>query len=317
MAGAISGTAITNSPEIRQDLSTITLTINCLCNYKCPHCYLDYSSIEKYICDNVIDKIFQLGFRHLAVVGKEPFADKNSVNISRQLVELCYKNNKSISFVTNGLNLDLLQDIDLQKIKYLDISFDGGIQSYNLYRGGDINKILKNISLLQDNGLKEVNALHVLTNRTIYFLSDMIELNSYIYFNKMMFSPYLDTHSVKAHGKQKLSLEEILGVLKKNNDFMKASNAFLLLDKYNFVSEQDLTLENIELFIKELDLKNKILLFKEDPIQYGFLRITYNGFVLTPTDSLNTSEYDMKRIPINEFTNDTFCKMLLEINKLK
>lgn len=317
MAGAISGTAITNSPEIRQNLDTITLTINCLCNNKCPHCYLDYSSVEKYICDKVIDRIFQLEFRHLVVVGKEPFADKYSVDISKQLVELCYQKNKSISFVTNGLNLDLLQGVDLRKIKYLDISFDGGIQSYSLYRGGDIKKILKNISLLQENGLQEVNALHVLTNRTIGFLSDMVELNSYIHFNKMMFSPYLDTRSIKPRSRQKLSLRAILEALKANDGFMKASNAFLLLDKYNFVSEQDLTLTNIELFIEELNLSKKIVLFKEDPIHYGFLRMTYNGFVLTPADSLNTGEYDMKKISVNDFTNDVFSKMLFPIKKMK
>jgi MoaA/NifB/PqqE/SkfB family radical SAM enzyme len=317
MAGAISGTAITHSLKTaKRDLDTVTLTINCVCNYKCPHCYLDYTSNEKYIRDNVIDKLLQLDFNHLAVVGKEPFADFVSRGISKHLIDLCTQMNKTISFITNGSNLALIQDFDLEKIKFLDISFDGGIQSYKQYRGGNIHEILKNINLLSKNGLKEINALHMISEKTIPYLDDMIGLSSHFAFNKMMFSLYLDTKSINTRIEKTLTLQKVFQTLSVNESFMKSNNAFLLLDKYNF-AEEEFTIENIELYIEKFRLNDKIFLVKKDPIEYGFVRITYNGFVLTPTDSLNTIEYEDKQIPVWEFSNNVFNEMIKETNKKK
>ncbi|GHT88257.1 hypothetical protein FACS189474_3170 [Bacteroidia bacterium] len=313
MAGAISGTAITHSLKTKKrSLDTVTLTINCVCNYKCPHCYLDYASNNKHINDNVIERLFVLDFNHLSVVGKEPFADSVSRGISKRLVELCNQTNKTISFITNGSNLGLLQDFDLEKIKFIDVSFDGGIQSYKQYRGGNIQNILNNINLLHKKGLKEINALHVLSERTIPYLDDMIELNSHFAFDKMMFSLYLDTNSINSRTEKTLTLQNVFQTLRNNDSFIKSPNVFLLLDKYNFLDESELTVDNIEFYINKYELNDKVLLIKEDPIEYGFVRVTYNGFVLTPTDSLNTSEYNEKQIPIWEFSNDVFNEMVEE-----
>ncbi|MDR0331907.1 MAG: radical SAM protein [Dysgonamonadaceae bacterium] len=312
MAGAISGTAITNSLTLKQKLDTVTLTINCVCNYKCPHCYLDYISSNKYIDDNVIERLFHLDFKHLSVVGKEPFVDAVSREISKQLIELCNEKNKTISFVTNGSNLGLLQDFNLEKIKFIDVSFDGGIQFYKQYRGGNIHSILETISLLHKKGLREINALHVLSERTISYLNDMIELNSYFAFNKMMFSLYLDTNSINSRTEKTLTLQKVFQTLRGNDNFMKSTNAFLLLDKYNFLVENELTIDDVEFYINKFELNDKILLVKEDPIEYGFVRITYDGLVLTPTDSLNTREYNERQMPLWEFSNAVFEEMVKE-----
>jgi hypothetical protein len=251
-----------------------------------------------------------LEFEHLVVAGKEPFADNRSLEISKLLIELCYKAGKTISFITNGVNLYLLENIDLQKIKYIDVSFDGGINSYKQYRGGDIIKILHNINTLKERGLKKINALHILSKKTIANLSDMLMLNYYADFDKMMFSPYLDTQGFVHRNEKVLPLVDIISALQSNEYFHRFENSFLLLDKYNFEKERELSIENIDEYLKNKVIASKVLVVKKDPIEYGFIRVTYNGFVLTPTDSLHTANYGVNQVPLSEYNNNVFSEML-------
>ena len=80
MAGAIAGTALVNyAPHTSKQLSTITLTVNNLCNLQCPHCYLQYDGEEnKYIGSEVLEHLYKADFKHLVIVGKEPFVNKKN-----------------------------------------------------------------------------------------------------------------------------------------------------------------------------------------------------------------------------------------------
>ena len=81
MAGAIAGTALVNyAPNISKKLSTVTLTVNNLCNLQCPHCYLQYDGGEtKYISPSILEHLYNAEFKHLVIVGKEPFVNTKTV----------------------------------------------------------------------------------------------------------------------------------------------------------------------------------------------------------------------------------------------
>ena len=113
-------------------LHTISLTVNNICNMGCEHCYLSFkNSTRDYICEELVGKIYDTDFNHLAIVGKEPLFDKIHAKKTRELINKFFKKGISISMITNGKNLHLLNAESLKKISHLDVSFDGGPKTYS------------------------------------------------------------------------------------------------------------------------------------------------------------------------------------------
>lgn len=327
MAGAIAGTALVNySPELTDRLSTVTLTVNNLCNLNCPHCYLQYDGDEgKYISEKVLDCLYQAEFKHLVIVGKEPFVNDISINSIYNLCTRIKRNGTTIGVITNGLNLNKVSLDLINHFDYIDVSFDGGKESYEKYRRGYYQRIINHIKSLQkESPGTTFNALHVLNNYTIHNIDDMISVKEFADFKNIMFSPYLETNNDGKNYVDKVKINNILSALARNKRFMHTKNAFLLLDVYHllgdfdspgYYSQFDLppNLNEIKDLVKVMNLKDKVKFIEKDPLKHGFLRLTYDGFILSPYDSLNPSEYKINgqtidSISINEFFRDQIQK---------
>jgi sulfatase maturation enzyme AslB (radical SAM superfamily) len=291
MAGAIAGTAILKANKLTNKLDTITLTINNQCNMSCPHCYLQYKSNTNLINQNTINSVFKSDFKHIAIVGQEPLYDKVSIDILSNIVISAKESNKTVSIVTNGLNLLKLPQEIIKLIDFIDISFDGGPVTYKNFRNSDFHKLIKGVDYLMANGIKEMNALHTINNRTIDFIDDCININKYAHFDNVMFSPYLITENFGSNNVESVNLLHLIDYLINNELFLKTDEAFLLIDNYHIEQDQILPsfLENI---IREKNIERKIKLFKNDPIFHGIIRVTYNDIVLSPKESLHTKRYD-------------------------
>lgn len=290
MAGAIAGTAILNNLNLTNRLRTITLTINNNCNLNCPHCYLQYDRKNFIVEEPTINSIFKAEFEHLAIVGKEPFVNKYSVELLENLIERCFLNGKTISVITNGIGLTKLNPTFIKYLDYIDVSFDGGPLTYKNYRKGDFFKIIDSINQVASNSNIRINALHTISSATIENIDDMMAIKQYAKFGIIMFSPFLDTLNDGIFKVSVISIEDILKKLSQSDSFMYTEDAFLLLDTYH-ATQEGVSIGQLNNLIDKYSLKTKIKLIEKDPLNYGIIRVTFDDFVLTPYESIHTQNY--------------------------
>ncbi|MBU1199150.1 MAG: radical SAM protein [Nanoarchaeota archaeon] len=273
MSGAIAGTAILNTkPE--EKLQTITLTVNNKCNLKCSHCYLQDDDTG-FVDSEILNKVIKSTAKHIVIVGKEPLAD---IEKTSQTIQLLNENGKQVSMVTNGINLHKMDRNILKMLKYIDISMDGGPKTYSR---SNYETILKNLELHPN-----TNILHTIYNENLENINDMLEVPHKI----MMFSPYLITDNKGINTVTPASLKKIIKAFSKSK-IKEYPNAYLMIDTYHL--EQDkLTVSELETQIKEVGLEQNIILIKQDALEHGIVRVTHNGKILTPSDSLHTQRYD-------------------------
>lgn len=322
MAGAIAGTALVNyAPKATDKLSTITLTINNICNLSCPHCYLQYKQEKKrYIDSEVINAVSDTKFNHLVVVGKEPFVNEQSISILSKIVVSNSQQGKSVGVITNGVGLDHVNSELTSNLAYIDVSFDGGEKTYSLYRKSDFKNVIRNINNIQANQRTIFNALHVVNDYTIRNIDDMVDVVKFADFKNIMFSPYIETQNDGSNFVEKLKLKSILEAFADNVKFMNTKEAFILLDIYHLLGDLDVnkkfdeneSIFSIKKMLNDLGLIEKVKLIEKDPIHHGFLRVTYDGYLLSPYDSLNPMYYKNKGVKIGETSIENYFNFLYE-----
>lgn len=311
MAGAIAGTAILKTDGKCDTLNTISLTINNVCNLHCGHCYLQYMSEEAHITDRVVNLVLSNDFRHLVIVGKEPLVNETSIEILCSITKKCVERNITVSFITNGLNLSRIPADIVPLFDYIDVSFDGGMESYKQYRKGNIFEIMNGIEYCLRNGLREVNALHTICDKTIDNVSECIRLKDNIPFKTILFTPYIVTDNQGYNEVFPLSLIDIIKRLDSNDDFINAHEASLLIDNYH-IEQDGLNDNQLNCVLMSVRNQKKYLVYKDDPVFYGIIRVTYDGYILSPRQSLNTRLYRMApQINANSNLNDLLMEMAL------
>lgn len=309
MSGAIAGTAILKSSVPTKKLKIITLTVNNSCNLNCPHCYLQYERENYTIKEPTINAVFQSDFEHLAIVGKEPFLNENSVSLIEGIIERCYLNKKTVSVITNGIGLKKLKLDTAKFLDYIDISFDGGPRTYQQYRKGSFEKIIEIISLLKEKTSIKINALHTLSTGNIDNIEDMINIKKYANFDIIMFSPFLETLHFGKNSVTLVSLKEIMKKLSNSPNFIMTKEVILLIDIYHLLQES-ISFRDIKNAISEYKLESRVILFEKDPLNYGIIRVTYDDYVLTPYESINPKSYKHSKFNAsNQNLNKVFFEM--------
>lgn len=310
MAGAIAGTAILKINGKQDHLDTVTLTINNECNMHCEHCYLQYVSSKGVIGDDTLDGVLGNRFRHLSIVGKEPLVNALSISKLCEIVERCKEANRTISFVTNGMNLSSLPTDIIPLLDYIDVSFDGGALSYEKYRKGSLSKILDGIQYCLAHGLKEVNALHTICNQTIDNLTDCIDLKRFVPFSNILFTPYLVTRNQGKNTVSPIPLTDIIQQLENNDELNNTEGTSVLIDNYH-IEQGNISVSELDGLLNKVKHADKFRVFKDDPIFYGIIRVTYDGYILSPRQSLHTTQYHTAPT-VNRKTdlNEAFQKLL-------
>jgi sulfatase maturation enzyme AslB (radical SAM superfamily) len=290
MAGAIAGTALLNltkNDKLSDKLEIVTLTVNNECNGGCPQCYLQYNGPENYVSGEVMDAIVAGDFRHLAIVGKEPLFNASHAKQTENLAERVILSKKTVSMITNGANLYLLNDPEL--FSFIDVSFDGGKKTYS--RNGIYGKIIDNINNLRQSGVK-FNALHTLYGENLKNISDMVSINDDANFDIVMFSPYLMTRNDGINYVSAVTLEEVFQKAADNKEFMAHKNTLLNVDLFH-AQQQGININMVKEQTDKYGLENKTILFDSD-LSKQVVRVTYDGYIMTPKDSLNPADYGQR-----------------------
>lgn len=320
MAGVIAGTSILNVPIKNEEkniqkakkLKLITLTVNNVCNMNCPHCYLQLDKVSlSWIGDSILNKILNSQFEHIAVVGKEPLFNLEHITKLISFSKKIKESGKTISIVTNGKNLNLIDENLLNNLDFIDISFDGGKATYSKFRKGSFEELKKNIQRIYKLGFKKINALHSVHSENINYIDDMMSILEIIPFGIIMFSPYLITENFGKNSVSKITLKEFFEKLSVSESFMNAKNAILNVDSYH-LEQDNITSDELIKLAEKYSLKEKLILHDKDLLPYGVVRLTYDGKILSPSQSLNPKRY-VNGLNINDFENinEPWEKLLL------
>jgi len=280
----MAGSAILQSPKQTGELHTVTVTINNSCNYQCDHCYLQYAGQKTPISPAVRDKIYVTRFKHLAIVGKEPTMHPEIV---AEMSEQMASSGRTASIITNGALLHHLTPETLKNLAYIDVSFDGGPDTYARMRKGNFKTIIENVQQAD----RPVTALHTLYKENLPHIDDMVAVRDYADFKHILFSPYLIS---KNDGKNNVGAVSVIGdilpTLARSEAFLEEPKAKLLLSKLQLLQE-GVSVDRLAQALTANRLTDKTLLFTEDPINKGFIRVNYDGGVITPFQSLHPVNY--------------------------
>jgi len=290
MAGAIAGTTILRLSHGAERLRVLALTVNNACNLSCPHCYLQYDGPEGLLPEDLANVVATDSFDHLAIVGKEPLLDRRSAELCAELARDAATTGKTTSLISNGIGLRFLSDQTLRSLSYIDVSFDGGPATYASYRRGSYEKLASSVKAALDRGLREINALHVINAKTIDHVDDMMGVTDIAPFAHIMFSPYLVTRNAGRNEASPVGLLRMLERFAATRRFRGHPEAILLIDGLH-LAQGAVSAEEVMSCAYHLGIASQLVMITGDPLDYGIMRLTYDGWALEPHDSIHPSEY--------------------------
>ncbi len=307
MSGAMAGTALLSAPYVEFELDTVVLTVNNDCNLKCPHCYLQYTpaGTETIIPQEVIDAVLSSSCRHICIAGKEPLANARSRDIVEAIILEASKRNISTSLITNGLQLHKLSSTTVSQLSWVDVSLDGGPATYGSYRGASFNQVMSNIRRVRTCSGTSVRILNTISHENLEHIPDMVDVFRFANIDLMQFSPFQET---KSQGEQYTTMVRPETFFEAFSDLkVEPADRIVLAIDAQYVAKCNALPHDIELLVRNSS-KYRIDYTKEDPLIRGFIRITYDGLVLSPIDSLNTKYYscigsDLGKTRIEEHYN--------------
>jgi radical SAM protein with 4Fe4S-binding SPASM domain len=156
--------SIYKSSQIPVEMNLITsaeLVLSHLCNYRCPHCYIEAGnplnneiSHEQWLL--IVQKLMNLGLMHLVLSGGEPTCYKNITKILAKVpyVYITILTNGSLIGETNLLN-QLLKLKDRLAIQITLNSHDP-VKHNLLTKSQTFQNVINNIKLLVSNGIKPI-----------------------------------------------------------------------------------------------------------------------------------------------------------------
>ncbi len=290
MTGAMAGSTVLHFDERTDTLRVVTLTVNNLCNLRCPHCYLQYDGDSDCISDDLARLVTEADYEHLAIVGKEPLVNRTAAKRCQDLITRAAATGKSVSLITNGLGLAYLPAQVLSDLAWIDVSLDGGPSTYAMYRGASYSRLSRNLNWLFGNGFEEVNALNTLSYSNIGAVDDMMLAGDEFPFKRILFSPYVETLNQGSNSAAFLPLETLCSALRGSEQFLASIRASLILGAHTY-SQFGVSRNQIDGLLRRHFLHDKTVIVNDDPLNLGILRVTYDGLVLTPYESLHTAKY--------------------------
>ena len=303
MTGAIAGSTAALFNSFTDKLSVVTLTINNRCNLNCPHCYLNYKGDDSLVNDLVLDMILKSKYNHISIVGKEPLVDSESAATVKKIACGCIDSSSTVSIVTNGQGLHLLSPEEYSFFKWLDISMDGGVETYSKYRRANFVEIIRNIFRISEKSAIPINSINTISRLNIKAIDDIANLSSVFAWNKILFSPYSPEYlEYDKTNSLAISLPEFILCLKESHEFMNNQRAFAFVGSRSFAWE-GVGPDEIIFQVNNSGLLDKFIIIPNDPLELGYMRITYDGYFMTPYQSLLASDYSKFSIPLNLYPN--------------
>jgi MoaA/NifB/PqqE/SkfB family radical SAM enzyme len=294
MAGAMAGTAILMAPTVSSSLHTVTLTINNVCNLSCPHCYLQYEGSRAYIPNETIEYIFGASFSHLAIVGKEPLVNNQSAQICSHLIGRARRRGISVSLITNGFGLQRLTDESLDALSWIDVSLYRDSSSVALpYRKRAMAPNVTALEALPIRIRRHLRMLFTIHSDNWREVEQIADIAMMVGAEFVSFSPYQRT---KSDGQQSVTMVEPYRLIEAMVPLCGHPAKWKLIVDSNYLASSGIHQHE---FLKSAKaLGERLVLVSGDPLERGILRVTYDGLVLSPNQSIHTNLYSRSGVPL-------------------
>jgi MoaA/NifB/PqqE/SkfB family radical SAM enzyme len=136
----------------------LNYSLDLSCNLKCPSCRSDYIQNDPNLNVDQTVKDFELiasSAETILFSGGEVFFSKRNLSIIKSITPKKYPRLKSITVMTNGLNLNefMWANLGVSKsyIKRVLVSIDAGNEeTYKLVRGGNWNTLISNLEFIRE-----------------------------------------------------------------------------------------------------------------------------------------------------------------------
>ena len=307
MAGAMAGSAVLTAPDKTRELGIVTLTINNSCNLRCPHCYLQYATESQDLINwTDVSHILESQFRHLCIVGKEPLSNRSAAALTSRLIAAARDTGRSSSFITNGLNLRLLDADSFRRLDWLDVSLDGGPRSYASYRGGSYSKLTHGIEYARDSGLDDLRILHTVSSGNLESTDEALQAALSFQPRYVVVSPFQATRHDGTQSVAMVSPSELLRALE-NAGAHTDSRIWLTLDHGYAKHFSDAEAVNR---LRKI-FGDRLVYIDSDPIDRGIIRVTFDGLVLSPFESVHTAEYGQRGRPLRRHSLTEWYQTIL------
>ncbi len=298
MGGVVTGSEIVTRES--QEGRTLGVTVNGYCNLKCSHCYLPRDGPKKVIHSDLITLYGSAGYDRMVVVGMEPFVDKASKEATLALLDMAGKKGSSLGVMTNaiGLSQEDAKQLRTRGVSYIDVSMDGGPETYQKRRGVTFSKVEEGINNALRAGLI-VHILHTLyrQNSTTSDIKDMLAVRRSLSLPEkslILFSPFIPVADREA-GEQELG--DLLAILK-TTSFMDAPKTHLMLDELNTRQFGGIDSPVIRSMIAEKGLEEKVHLASTQSTD-RVLRVTWDGWAVHPLASVDVSKYNTNGVRVD------------------
>lgn len=146
-------------------LRQLTIRVNDICNFSCPHCYTHFASPDKqkHTLINiglVCDFLEKYKPEIVSVVAEEPLLNKEVRAATLAIGQFAIGHGAKFHFITNGMGFADLQDeydagLLKQVISRIDFSVDCVGEAFNNYRAGGNRHAWEKVSL----GIKQAESL--------------------------------------------------------------------------------------------------------------------------------------------------------------
>jgi MoaA/NifB/PqqE/SkfB family radical SAM enzyme len=220
----------------------------------------------------------------VSIVGKEPLANRRSVAVVEEIVRRAKLERKSVSLITNGLNGGLLPEEVVRELAWIDVSLDGGPRTYERYRQGSWSKLQRSLSTLRERGARDIRLLQTVSATNAAEIGDMLEAQTILGADLTIFSPFQVT---RASGQQSVSTISPSAFVEAVAPTAAMSQVWVAMDALYAGAFEDVApaLQRAE------DLfGSRFIYVGSDPIDRGLIRVTYDGLVLSPFDSVHTRD---------------------------
>lgn len=286
----------------------ISYFINNTCNLKCRHCYVGYSKMTDSLTvrqwHETFDELIYSGARTFGNVGKEPLLNWEK---TKSLLEYfkymkCEYSDLRFGFVTNGILLDKIKIIELDKITpdYIDISLDGSREVHDWIRGeGTYDALISNLQTLSKYKLREKVFISFTLNRlNASCIGDVIKSIYQLGIKNILISPYvtLDTNDMLY-----ISDDEIITTIQKllkgemidfsdyeglniyvKNDFTTTRSLMEKMADFNIIKKNELLIDDYGVIFNKYEFSNNNIYFNYMPFDTTFktaIRISHDGYV--------------------------------------
>jgi molybdenum cofactor biosynthesis enzyme MoaA len=261
---------------------------------------LQYAGEEAPLSEHTISAVMDSSARHVAIVGKEPLVDSASIRTTERLVRECALAGKTVSLITNGIGLHRLSSEGVQLLEWIDVSLDGGPQTYAGYRRGNFDRILENVRSAIERGARSINALHTVSSVNVLNINDMMAVRFLADWDRFIFSPYAEVRNDGVNPTATIPFSKFLQALAESEAFRRDTDAFVLIGSGRGGGRSQ---ESVIAAVRDAGLVDKVMRVDHDPLLLGYVRLTYDGYVLTPYQSLHPADYREYAIDLAQYAS--------------